>query len=91
MKISVVVKMWICHLVAEYMNYDIGLDDSNNESCFCYQSIQYPQPLLMLHKDETISLDGWLVYNNHKWGKSVKMSFNNFFNEINKLLIYSCC
>ena len=45
----------------------------------------------MLHKDETISLDGWLVYNNHKSVKSVKMSFNNFFHTTNKLLIHSCC
>lgn len=58
--------MRICHLVAEYMNYDIGLDGPHNESCFCYYSIQLPQPLLMLHKDETTPLDGWLVYNNHK-------------------------
>jgi len=26
--------MRICRPVAEYMNYDIGLDGSNNESCF---------------------------------------------------------
>jgi hypothetical protein len=82
--------MRICHLVAEYMNYDIGLDGSNNKSCFCYWSIQLQLPL-MLNKDKTIALDGRLVYNNHKWVKSVEVSFNNFLTDTNKLLKYSCC